>query len=241
MALTAVDCCNQKNDRRPDIRGHGAHPGRVVSREATHDTKDEISTVLDHVVDNHDDYRNDDAEYNFKGKIPSLLRFAWDEGRTIRVQDLGQGAEDANQGPGNTNTSTGVNLGVDIAIHVAVPPCLHLVCRPDKGVGKIEEVQNNEPGGEAGRGKIAIARMPDQGRDADKEGKHGQNREGNSLGRHLQVKRILFHRLPSVPRLANAAGRQSRLKGEGECGARESGRQNLWDEDGSGSLISVSD
>jgi len=86
--------------------------------------------------------RKHDAEHDLDSKIPSSLSFARNQGSAIRVHDLGEATEDTRQSASNTHAARGHEFGMDIAKDVAIPPRSDVVCRPDKGIGEVKQIQN---------------------------------------------------------------------------------------------------
>lgn len=76
-----------------------AYPGLVPSRPTPGNSTNMISMILNNIMQNHRNHRINHAKPNLKHPIPPLLPFTRNQTRPIRIQDLGQGAENAHQRP----------------------------------------------------------------------------------------------------------------------------------------------
>ena len=91
--------------------------------------------------EHHDDWEHN-AEHDFKNAIPSFLGSARSHDSAICIHDLGKTAKDTHQRTSDTYAACSQEFGMDIAKDVAIPPRSDVVCRPDKGIGEVKQIQN---------------------------------------------------------------------------------------------------
>lgn len=87
--------------------------------------------------------------------------------RSVGVQHSGQITHDAYQRGRNANGDSELELDLDIAQPVTMPPMLHIVIRPDTCVDKVEGVEEDDPEDEARGSQVAVLDVPDKRSDAE--------------------------------------------------------------------------
>lgn len=93
--------------------------------------------------------------------IPPTLRLGWNEVCATRVQNLCQGAKNANQGPGDSNIAGNHDFNLNIAESLAVPPRINVIRGPYQSVDDIEDVELDIPQDQAARCNISVFAVQD--------------------------------------------------------------------------------
>lgn len=132
-------------------------------------------------VGDHSNHWNRCTKQDFHETTAQALLSTWDKSRTPGVQHTGKAAEDTYQSPRHCNEAAGHQLDFDIAETHAIPPQVHIVMRPNDGIGDIEEVEDRKPADQASRREIAVLCVQDQRNDTDQERDQGQDTKDHGL------------------------------------------------------------
>jgi hypothetical protein len=91
-------------------------------RLAPGDTVDDITTVLNNIIQRCHDDRNHNAEHDFEEMVLSFLGSARNQGSAIWIHEPGKAAEDTHQTSSDTHATCNYDSYMDVAIDVSIPP-----------------------------------------------------------------------------------------------------------------------
>ena len=122
-----------------------ARPAVVESWNAAGYREDEVSNILDDVMDyDHIDWWSKAEEY-VHSKLPSSLGGRWLEDCLVGIQNESQAPHDSRYRGWNASIGSVHKFDFDVAEDIATPPAIEVIVIPDQGVDEVEEKRQNDP------------------------------------------------------------------------------------------------
>ncbi|KAB8349518.1 hypothetical protein FH972_023544 [Carpinus fangiana] len=168
-------------DRWPDEDKQNAQPAVVEGRIAASNGPDIVAIWLNNVVNDHEVDWADPHQQPLRNRLAPHASCGRGDLKILGVKYIGQAANNCAKGGVHACKGTDDDLCLYVTDSMAAEPVGNVIIWPDKGIGQIHEIEDEEPKHETGSRHVVIFNVPDEGWN-NQESDAGEDSKGDSAG-----------------------------------------------------------